>query len=305
MLRFNATNRPTQPRHGFTLVELLVVIAIVGVLMGLLLPAVQAAREAARRSQCLNKLKQIGLALENYHGVHKEFPAGGLIYEKPSGFSPSWRVLILPYLESGALYDQIDPQPDGGVADDSPKYSLIDAYICPSALQQDDDPKRVKHSHYAAVAGGNTDERMAPTHIFYGDIETSGIFYADSHTRIAEISDGTSNTLAIGERTYIVFDWLLGVKYSGIIPNVKWMGSSAFKNIRYPINAPGTWKLIAPADAPLKVLLNDLPFASDHPGGAHFGFADGSVHFLNETIDFTVYQGMSTKAGGEVVGELP
>ncbi|MCH7751989.1 MAG: DUF1559 domain-containing protein, partial [Planctomycetes bacterium] len=130
-----------------------------------------------------------------------------------------------------------------------------------------------------------------------GDIETSGIFYADSHTRIAEITDGTSNTLAVGERTYIIFDWFLGVIYDGTPPFE--MRSGAFKNIRYPINAPGFWVLIAPlgTSETEKFLHNDLPFASDHPGGAHFGFADGSVHFLNDTIDFTVYQGMSTKAG--------
>jgi len=306
VLRFSATNRFSRPRHGFTLVELLVVIAIVGVLMGLLLPAVQAAREAARRSRCLNNLKQIGLALENYHSVYGEFPAGAPIHKIPKKVSFSWRVPILPYLELGALYDQVDPQPDGGVKGASARYLLIDAYICPSALQQDDDPKKEKYSHYAAVAGGNTDERIDLEDEINGDVETSGIFYADSYTRSAEITDGTSNTLAVGERIYpILKHWLSGVKAWGDRPTK--MSSGAFKNIRYPINAPHVWKIIAPPTMPveLKVLFNDLPFGSDHPGGAHFGFADGSVHFLNETIDFTVYQDMSTKAGEEVVGELP
>jgi len=309
VLRLNATNRFSRFHHGFTLVELLVVIAIIGVLMGLLLPAVQAARESARRVQCKNKLKQIGLALQNYHGQHKHFPTGAPIHEVETNESVSWRVQILPHLEMGDLYNLIDPQPDGGAQNDSYDRLFLDAYICPSADEQDDDPTKWKASHYAGIAGGNTDDRIDLEDAGCGDMETSGIFYADSETRFAEITDGTSNTLAVGERTYIFYDWLSGAVAFGDPP----LGicSGAYKNVRYPINADRyalgffVGDLRAPPGAPKTMLVNDLEFASDHPGGAHFGFADGSVHFLDDTIDFAIYQAMSTKAGEEIVGGRP
>jgi prepilin-type N-terminal cleavage/methylation domain-containing protein/prepilin-type processing-associated H-X9-DG protein len=310
VVQFNDINRVSRRHDGFTLVELLVVITIVGVLLGLLLPAVQAAREAARRAQCNNQLKQIGLALQNYHGQQGHFPTGALRHERDFDESVSWRVMILPQMEMGELYDRIDPEPNGGARDDSYDKLLIDAYICPSAAAQDGDSTKWKLSHYTTVAGGNTNERIDLEDYGCGDIETSGIFYIDSDTRVAEITDGTSNTLAVGERKYIFRDWLSGAVASNI-PSPGSICSGAFKNVRYPIN-PDHYTLgffvgdnNAPSGAPKTMLLNDLPFASDHPGGAHFGYADGSVHFINDTIDFTIYQGLATKAGQEILGELP
>jgi len=276
--------------------------------MGLLLPAIQAARESARRTQCNNKLKQIGLALQNFHSQQGQFPTGAPIHENQYDESISWRVLILPHLELGELYRLIDPQPNGGAKDDSYDKQILDGYICPSAEEQDNDPTKWKASNFAAIAGGNTDDRIDLEDVGCGDIEISGIFYPDSATRIAEITDGTSNTLAVGERTYIFHDWLSGAVAFG--DPLVGICSGAFKNVRYPINTNHhlLGYFVGDLDAPVALktmLLNDLPFASDHPGGAHFGFADGSTHFLKETIDITVYQSMSTKAGEELVDGLP
>ena len=303
--------RPNQQRFAFTLVELLVVVAIIGVLIGLLLPAIQAARESARRSQCQNKLKQIGLALQNYHSQFGNFPTGARVHKTDFNETISWRVYILPQLELGGLYNLIEPQPDGLAKDDSYDKQIVDAYICPSAEPQDGDPTRPKYSNYAAVAGGNTQDRIDLEDLGCGDFETSGIFYPDSKTKISLVTDGTSNTLAVGERVYIFGnqeDWLSGAVKFGDPPSL--ICSGAMKNIRYPMN-PNHYEFgffvgdfNAPPGAPKKMLLNDLPFASEHSSGAHFAFADGSVHYLNDTIDFTVYQALATKAGGEVRGEI-
>jgi prepilin-type N-terminal cleavage/methylation domain-containing protein/prepilin-type processing-associated H-X9-DG protein len=282
--------RPSRLDGAFTLVELLVVISIIGVLMALLLPAIQAARESARRTQCTNKLKQIGLAIQNYHDSQKL----------------SWNVLILPYIELGSLYTEIQPLPNGGAANSSPEYSLIDAFVCPTATEQGNQANTEKGSNYSAVAGaGRNDEgKMGFTSPNCGDVFTDGVFYADSRTPISRITDGTSNTLAIGERTYYWRSWYFGTTKRGNPVNEICSGSA--QNILYPINADqyqfGFYKFDnrAPIGAPKTMLLNDLQFGSDHPGGASFTFADGSVHMLNETIDMTVYKDMSTKDGGEV-----
>jgi prepilin-type processing-associated H-X9-DG protein len=277
------------------------------------LPAIQAAREAARRTQCKNKLKQIGIALQDYHGAFGSFPTGAPIHAVDGGEGYSWRVLLLPYLEQNALYQRMNPQPNGGLKVipllPYPDNMVVDAYVCPSALPQDPSPDAAKVSHYCAVAGGNTDDRIDLEDEFSGDMETSGIFYPDSHTQIREIRDGTSNTLAVGEQIYIFNDWVAGVNVYKGMP--KEMDAWAMKNVRYPINPDYyffgfyVFDYDVEEDAPRKMLLNDLPFGSDHPGGAHFVYADGSAHFLDDTIDITIYQGRATKAGEEVAGEAP
>jgi len=290
---------------GFTLVELLVVITIIGVLMGLLLPAVQAAREAARRTQCKNKMKQIGLALQNYHSQHGKFPSGGRVHQ--DNFKPgiSWRVLLLPYLELNSIYQQMQPTPDGGVVDLSPQMMAIDALLCPSAPQPEGDGSTPKESHYAAIAGpGRGDERIDLEDNVCGDAATDGIFFPNSKTRIGMITDGTSNTMAIGERLYIFHDWTQGATKSGRPPTRICMGG--MKNVRYPLNAdPNQFGYYvgdfnAPPGAERIMLQNDLQFASFHSGGGHFNFADGSVQFLTNEIDFTIYQNLSSKDGDEV-----
>lgn len=293
--------------RGFTLVELLVVISIIGVLVGLLLPAIQAAREAARRMQCTNKIKQIGVALQNHHAAKRHFPSGSNIHDNEREPGISWNILLLPYLEQNALYEQIGPLPNGGATNFSAETLLLDAYNCPSAPEQSADGTSFVASHYTTVAGaGRNEDRMNLAGVC-GDVFTDGIFYPDSRTPISRISDGTSNTFAIGERNYLfpVFHkWTLGSSKLGDPMSDLCMGSS--HNVVYPLNADknvfGYYRVDnqAPPGAAKTMRRNDLPLGSDHPGGANFCYADGSVHFIGDDIDFSIYQDMATKDGGEV-----
>ncbi len=292
-------------RHsGFTLVELLVVITIIGVLVGLLLPAVQAAREAARRTQCNNQLRNLTMGLMNYESQNQRFPPGARFHEKDYQAGVGWRVLVLPFIEQTQLYEQIAPLPDGGATNWSATKSLIDILHCPSVPAESADGQTIFGSNYSAVAGAARGEEVIELETFVcGNCATDGILYVGSSTEIQSIEDGTSNTLLLGERTYLFRDWMGGAVKSGS-PATS-ICSGAVKNIVYPINAShlefGYFKgdFSAPA-AERKTLLNDLHFGSLHPGGAHFSYADGHVVFVSDSIDFTVYQDLATKAGGEV-----
>ena len=281
------------------------VITIIGILLGLLLPAVQAAREAARRTQCLNNLKQMGIAIQSYHGLHGRFPPGSHLHEKEREPSISWRVMILPDMEETSVYEQINPLPDGGAANWSAEKLIIETYLCPSAPRPPDNPAIQKESHYSGVAGAPRDNELLDLEdAVCGDLATNGVFFPDSRTRIAKIEDGTSHTLAIGERTYIFRHWMSGAIWTGTPPTRICTG--AVSNIRYPINADRNYfgyfvgDLEAPTAAPKSMLLNDLYFGSFHPGGANFCFADGSVHTLSDAMDFTIFEDMATINGSEV-----
>ena len=311
-------NRFSRPLHGFTLVELLVVIAIIGVLVGLLLPAIQAAREASRRTGCKNNLKQIGLGLLNYESSNKAFPPAARLLPQEFNPSVSWRVLILPYLEQTPAYQQIGPQPDGSATNWSAQTHAIDGYSCPSLPAPTSNGSLLVQSHYAAISGAyRGNERIDLEHAACGDIYTNGIFspiskqfpsiprISSNPTKLKQITDGQSHTLAVGERMYIFRDWMDGAVYMGQPPMM--ICTEAAKNIRFRINADQyTFGYYvgdpeAPAGAPKTMLLNDLFFASKHPGGAQFCFADGSVQFLREDIDFDLFQNLATKAGGEEI----
>jgi prepilin-type N-terminal cleavage/methylation domain-containing protein/prepilin-type processing-associated H-X9-DG protein len=300
--------RSSSPRaghiRGFTLVELLVVIAIIGILLGLLLPAVQAARAAARRTQCANNLKQLGLAIQSYHDQHKRFPPGARLHRQPELPSISWRVLILPFMEESSVYNQIQPSRDGGAASWQAQSLAIPSYICPSMPAAEDNALLLRHAHYSGVGGAARNNKWIDLEdVSCGDVFINGVFFPESKTRIAKIEDGTSHTLAIGERTYIFRDWMFGAEWFGEPPELICTGAS--NNVRFPINADvaqfGYYKhdMSAPMSE-RKIPLNDLWFGSLHSGGAHFSFADGSVHMLPDTIDFTVFEDLSTIAGSEV-----
>lgn len=298
------TARGARLLSGFTLVELLVVIAIIGILLGLLLPAVQAAREAARRASCTNNLKQIGLALQNYHSQYKRFPPGAPLLSKEYDQSISWRVMLLPFMEQMPLYEQIRPKPDGGATNWKAQTQAVEGYSCPSLPAPISDAGIFVESHYIAVSGAyRGTDRIDLEDTFCGDIYTNGIFYPKSRTTISQITDGTSHTLAVGECWYVFRDWMDGATFVGKPPTE--ICTQASMNIRYPINADhstfGYYKGDPewPAGAPI-MLLNDLFFGSRHPGGANFCLADGSVHFIRDTIPFSVYQDLATKDGDEV-----
>jgi prepilin-type N-terminal cleavage/methylation domain-containing protein len=256
------------PLHGFTLVELLVVIAIIGVLVALLLPAVQAAREAARRTQCGNNLRQVGLALHIYHQAHGAFPVGGLEW-RPYGDTTkrqlAWSVFLLPHLEQQNLYDTLDLSKAFDAPENAePAATILSVYICPTSTRGQKLVDNRGPCDYGGIFGERINSPNNPP---------KGSMLYDQWISTAQIRDGTSNTLIISEDS----QW----------PDGQWINGRNIFDQAYPINA-----------APL--FENDI--RSLHPSGAMGVLADGSVRFLSETMDAEILGGICTRAGGEVVG---
>jgi len=273
---------------GFTLVELLVVITIIGILIALLLPAVQAAREAARRMQCTNNLKQFGLALHNYHLTHKVFPyaAGG------GGTWWSWSALILPFLEQNAIYDQLDfnfPYNRVHPTNNEVMKNFISAYQCPSA------PPNVLCACCGAISGhedtAETNYSAVATHLtdrYASTYDGSGVMYNNSEVRIADILDGTSQTLLVAESDVMADDpYVATVCPSDTCRLGKLWASENKITTAYGINSDATYIMAG--------------VHSHHPGGASFTFADGHVSFLGETIDQELLDALTTRDEGEVI----
>lgn len=294
-------------RAGFTLVELLVVIAILGILVSLLLPAVQAARQTARRLHCRNNLKQLALALHHYHDVNQRFPPASTLASREYSSGLSWHVFVLPYIELDPMYDSIDVHHGDNGTNWKPTQALIPTFVCPEVqdvpyVTGEEGLQRA--TTYVGVSGaGKQGRQMDLEDNHCGDHFTDGVLYVAGKTRLADIGDGTSATLAVGERIYIFLRWMDGA-YWVDSPNDKLCVNSS-KNIRWPINAPleeiGFYRY--DFDAPLEervLLFNNLMFGSHHSSGANFAFADGSVHFLDDAIEFAVYQDLATRDGGEV-----
>jgi prepilin-type N-terminal cleavage/methylation domain-containing protein len=299
---------------GFTLVELLVVIAIIGVLVALLLPAVQAARESARRSSCTNNLKQLGLAVHNYHDVYSSIPTS--ISPWSEGPKPAanlngkgWILSVLPYLEQQALFDQFVPGFTGnmfsGAGIQNPvclpaMKTTLKALRCPSdgksKLTATDQyqwaPIEVAVTSYKGVIG---DTRMGSSAVHvngtlpdtHNTVGNNGIFYRNNYQdymNLAVITDGTSNTLMIGEDVP-AYNNHSTAYYS----NGDYCSCHGVLNYFPKPPDPNNWP-------------NAMTFRSLHPGGVQFCLADGSVRFLPQTIDHNnVFRAMCRKAGGEVV----
>ena len=305
-LRCPRSRNVARGEHGFTLVELLVVIAILSLLIGLLLPAVQAAREASRQTVCRNHLKQQMLSALHYEEQQGALPAGARVHQEEYAKSISWRVLVLPYLEQQALLDQLDPTPEGGLNNPSGHELIPDTFLCPSASPDLPADGRLP-AHFEAVsgAGHSAELRWDLDDSFCGDVFVDGTFYPDSQVRLGQITDGTSHTLALGERTYLLHDWMLGATW--VDSPQDWLCVYSSKNVRYPINAKHSqfgYSLsdpYAPEGAPRTILGNDLFFGSEHPGGAHFVMVDGSVHFFAESLDFVLFEDLASRNGGEIV----
>jgi type II secretory pathway pseudopilin PulG len=291
------------------LIELLVVIAIIAVLIAILLPAVQAAREASRRSHCANNLRQQSLAIQSYHDAMKQFPAGGKLHDIAGETGVSWRVLILPYLEQRSLYDEIGPVKNGGATSwTEPQSKMPATFRCPSL---DQDGGELQTSSYWGVGGfPKTGETIGTADQYCGLGAKNGIFFPGSETRMSHIEDGTSNTLAVGERVYVFRAWMTGATWSGNPPR-KAICGEASNNVLYPINADHAQfgyyigDNLRPDGTPANLPLNDLFFGSSHPSGAHFSLADSSVRLFADSTDLAILQAMSTIAGYEIIPAEP
>ena len=307
-------------RFAFTLVELLVVIAIIGMLVGLLLPAVQQAREAARKIQCSNKIKQLGLAAHNYAtSMQDRLPPGS--GEEALGAMKSRYALftfLLPFIEQNGLYQQIDQkQPCREYylnTGHEIAATLVPDYICPD--WGEDPISRTKNhlfgalSLYNGVAGAirTASEGRTPTPTSQimkrqvGDVPRNGLFEIGSKgIKFGQVKDGLSNTLMFGEipapkvrqcsewNTYPYYarGWICG----GVDTSTQPFYSA--KVCEYPINKPENKTGI----------MNHQSFGSGHPGGSQFAFGDGSVQFLSEGIDFVLYRDLATRSGEEPVAE--
>ena len=281
--------------RGFTLVELLVVIAIIGVLIALLLPAVQQAREAARRMSCTNNLKQIALAMHNYHDTYLTFPSGCMATsnnaDPPSGPQMwGWGVLILPQIEQNNLYDSLSPNTRRlvDVLNDTTDRVLVQrpiaAYRCPSDTTKDTLQGTPQTMDFDGTAGvgtnffGGTSNYIGAGAFAATDLidRPSGPFFRNSETGFKDMADGASNTFLVGERDY---ECSAGT----------WAG---VRNDGGP-GPRGTNYVMGRVSIPLNNFTNPTGnngccegFSSPHPGGALFAYGDGRVAFVSENIDF-------------------
>ena len=313
-------------RIGFTLIELLVVIAIIAILIALLLPAVQQAREAARRTQCKNNLKQIGLALHNYHDVHSRFPPGSFWNAVNAGATyqqGSMLTHILPYLEQSTIFNQIPfNNPPGGDINNTvmPNGSLmrvsvnVPAYICPSDTAGSNfnglsTVQNYAGSKGASNAGSPTGGNPAGTppcadaFLSYnkpggGANGVAGPFYRNNQCdSMRDITDGLSNTIFVGEvrpecSNHMRQGWLASNNGQGMASTL------------YPINLNTCNDAVSSGCNWSNNWTNEFGYRSRHVGGAQFLFGDGAVRFLSENIDHESYNRLGGKADGLVV-EVP
>jgi prepilin-type N-terminal cleavage/methylation domain-containing protein len=315
---------------GFTLVELLVVIAIIGILIALLLPAVQAARESARRMQCTNNLKQIGLALHNYHTAQGSFPYGGLRPPNAPACGYSWWIRILPMIEQNAIYKEFDHTgADYGGTTGYPGYTegtgnehnaeLLDGVkfafmLCPSSPLEaltptSVNPKGRPRANYTGVSGGETHmSTRDKAKGVPGRISTGGVLPRDMLIRIADIRDGSSNTLAVVEQS----DWCTNASGKRVdcrsdCNHCVAMGPCRqshdrdfnITTILHPINEKSIDAYGVPGNCG-----PNRPFQSAHSGGAMGLLADGSARFFSESLQIQLLYNLANRDDGNVI-ELP
>ncbi len=324
-------------QRAFTLVELLVVIAIIGILIALLLPAVQAAREAARRSQCTNNMKQLGLAMHNYHDVYKAFPSS-LMTDAATGNWQVWSTRILPFMEqtniSSTWDNSLPPAAGNGLTD-----KVIDGFVCPSAPSATSRTAGISGVGPAGIDVGVTEIECAPidyivycgpgfaddpsfefAEFAYGDT-TTGVFatgdaippYQGSvapgtYTRIADMTDGTSNTVLAGERIGGPAWYVRGSVVHADTGNFGGFWACPDVGFFYPMGSSDDGLTLA-GQCMINCSNEDdatgtAGFYAMHPGGANFLLGDASVRMLSDGVTSATLGAMLTSANGEVV-EIP
>lgn len=263
---------------AFTLVELLVSIAIIGILIALLLPAVQQARAAARRTNCQNHLKQLGLGLHNYHDAHRMLPPGAIVFgpafRTTTGWG--WGAMNLPFIEQRSLYDQLDLHVNNALAGNRDLLQhRLSVHVCPADSQPDLFAVEISGEFTADVATGN----------YLGNFHVLGPL---SNTRFSDITDGLSQTILLGERRFIPDSPGGDAVSSGWYGLVSGANSYSFHSVPY-------------LTLGVTATINRGGFSSLHAGGAQVAFADGSVRLLSQNMDTETLIGLGTLNGGETV----
>lgn len=270
--------RSMQGRSAFTLVELFVVLLVIGVAIGFILPALLASREAGRRVQCLNNMRQIALALQNYHERYRVLPPGSVnssapVHHRRDGLHIGWCVQLLPYVEQSGVAMQVDTR--------SSVYDPVNATAAVISLNF----LKCPSGRGSATAAGLGVSSYAGCHHDVEspiDVNNHGVLYLNSRVRLEDVDDGTSTTLMLGEKRIEPSDlgWMSGT-------------SATLRNTGTPINAP-----LPPEDED-----RVGGFSSRHPGGANFVFCDGAVRFLRQQINEVVYRRLGHRADGELVND--
>jgi prepilin-type N-terminal cleavage/methylation domain-containing protein/prepilin-type processing-associated H-X9-DG protein len=288
-------------RRAFTLIELSIVIVIIAILIALLLPAIQSAREQARRTQCINNLLQLGIAMGNYSSTHSVLPPGVVnqtspVVDLPSGYHFSWTVQILPYLDQRNLYRHFDINTSVYAAsNETLRGTVVATFLCPSS------PRAPSSSSYA----GCHHDVEAPI-----AEDNHGVLFLNSHVALDDIADGTASTILIGESREpdpYELGWASGT-------------SATLRNTGHPISDPrSTLSLfknlsnlsvderIAAANSMMEEGKFPIEFvggfSSFHPHGANFLFCDGTVRFLKQSVSLEIFRRLGHRYDGEVVSD--
>jgi len=274
--------------RGFSLIEVLAVGGIVAICLALGLPALQRARDEARRNACKNKLKQIGLAMHNYHDTFVTFPPGWVAKTTKPEFGPcyGWGTFILPYVDQAPLYNQINFNVPPDITSNERLQKRLDIYRCPEDTSEDTNPVRDEFgtSNYS----GNYGDEPLPGSVDAAT-KVNGMFYWNSRVRIADVTDGTSNTLLIGEKS---------IASAAAI----WMGVRSNQNASDNVTACNH-------ESRMNTVIDS--FSSRHGQGAHFLLCDGAVRFISDKVDSQpgdskkkgTYQKLANKSDNLPVGE--